>query len=160
MALQFLFNLLIAFLWMAVNNSNTGSSFIIGYLIGIVLLLLFRKSRPQNRPFYIRRLWSITKLLLIFIRELTISNFVVIGHILRPKLAIRPGIFAYETALTSEWEVTLLSCLICLTPGTLTLDVSADGKTLYIHAIDIKDAEVMAKQIRDNFEQVILEVTR
>lgn len=160
MALQFLFNLLIAFLWMAINNSNTGSSFIIGYLIGIVLLLLFRKSRPQNRPFYIRRLWSITKLLLIFIRELTISNFVVIGHILRPKLAIRPGIFAYETALTSEWEVTLLSCLICLTPGTLTLDVSADGKTLYIHAIDIKDAEVMAKQIRDNFEQVILEVTR
>lgn len=160
MALQFLFNLLIAFLWMAINNSNTGSSFIIGYLIGIVLLLLFRKSRLQNRPFYIRRLWSITKLLLIFIRELTISNFVVIGHILRPKLAIRPGIFAYETALTSEWEVTLLSCLICLTPGTLTLDVSADGKTLYIHAIDIKDAEVMAKQIRDNFEQVILEVTR
>ncbi|MBY0012102.1 Na+/H+ antiporter subunit E [Paenibacillus typhae] len=160
MALQFLFNLLIAFLWMAINNNDTGSSFIIGYLLGIVLLLLFRKSRPQTRPFYIRRLWSITKLLLIFIRELTISNFVVIGHILRPKLAIRPGIFAYETALTSEWEITLLSCLICLTPGTLTLDVSADGKTLYIHAIDIKDAEVMAKQIRDNFEQVILEVTR
>ncbi|MNT79854.1 Na(+)/H(+) antiporter subunit E [compost metagenome] len=100
------------------------------------------------------------KLLLIFIRELVISNFVVIGYIIRPKLAIRPGIFAYETALTSAWEVTLLSCLICLTPGTLTLDVSGDGKTLYIHAIDIADAEALAAQIRGSFEQAIMEVTR
>lgn len=160
MALQFLFNLSIAFLWMALNNNSSGSGFLIGYLLGIAILLLFRRSKPQTRPFYIRRLWSIMKLLLIFMRELTISNFVVIGHILRPKLAIRPGIFAYETALTSAWEVTLLSCLICLTPGTLTLDVSKDGKTLYIHAIDIKDTEDMVKQIRGTFEQVIMEVTR
>lgn len=160
MALQFLFNILIAFLWMAINNSSSVATFLIGFLLGIGMLLLFRRSRPQAKPFYLRRLWSILKLLLIFVRELTISNFVVIYHILRPKLAIRPGIFAYETALTSAWEVTLLSCLICLTPGTLTLDVSADGKTLYIHAIDIKDAEEMVKQIRGNFEQVIMEVTR
>lgn len=160
MALQLLFNLLIAFLWMGINNDGSFSSFLIGFLLGIGILLLFRRSRAQSRPFYLRRLWSILKLVLIFIRELTISNFVVIGHILRPRLAIRPGIFAYETSLTSAWEVTLLSCLICLTPGTLTLDVSADGTTLYIHAIDIQDAEAMATQIRTNFEQVIQEVTR
>ncbi|WP_238651926.1 Na+/H+ antiporter subunit E [Paenibacillus piscarius] len=160
MALQLLFNLLIAFLWMGINNDGSFSSFLIGFLLGIGILLLFRRSRSQSRPFYLRRLWSILKLVLIFIRELTISNFVVIGHILRPRLAIRPGIFAYETSLTSAWEVTLLSCLICLTPGTLTLDVSADGTTLYIHAIDIQDAEAMATQIRTNFEQVIQEVTR
>ncbi|MNO01114.1 Na(+)/H(+) antiporter subunit E [compost metagenome] len=54
----------------------------------------------------------------------------------------------------------MLSCLICLTPGTLTLDVSGDGKTLYIHAIDIADAEALAAQIRGSFEQAIMEVTR
>ncbi|WP_151736911.1 Na+/H+ antiporter subunit E ['Paenibacillus yunnanensis' Narsing Rao et al. 2020] len=160
MALQFLFNLLIAFLWMAMNNNDSGSSFIVGYLLGVALLIFFRRTRPQKKPFYLRRLWAILKLLLIFIRELTISNFVVIGHILRPKLAIKPGIFAYETALASAWEVTLLSCLVCLTPGTLTLDVSPDRKTLYIHAIDIKDAEAQVAQIRGTFEQAIVEVTR
>lgn len=117
MALQLLFNLLIAFLWMGINNDGSFSSFLTGFLLGIGILLLFRRSRPQPRPFYLRRLWSILKLVLIFIRELTISNFVVIWHILRPRLAIRPGIFAYETSLTSAWEVTLLSCLICLTQG-------------------------------------------
>lgn len=160
MALQFLLNLLIAFLWMAINNNGSGSSFIVGYVLGIILLLILWKSRPRTRSFYLIRLWAVLKLLLIFARELTVSNFVVIGHIIRPKLAIRPGIFAYETALTSAWEVTLLSCLICLTPGTLTLDVSKDGKTLYIHAIDIKDAELLVTQIRGTFEQAIMEVTR
>lgn len=160
MALQFLLNLLIAFLWMAINNNGSGSSFIVGYLLGIILLLILTKSLARTRPFYLIRIWAIMKLLLIFARELTVSNFVVIGHIIRPKLAIRPGIFAYETALTSAWEVTLLSCLICLTPGTLTLDVSKDGRTLYIHAIDIKDAELLVAQIRGTFEQAIMEVTR
>ena len=158
MALQILFNLLIAFLWMLLNNNSSGASFIVGYVLGIAILLILRKS--WTRPFYLSRLWAMMKLLLIFIRELLISNFVVIGHIIRPKLAIRPGIFAYETALTSDWEITLLSCLICLTPGTLTLDVSGDRKTLYIHAIDIENAEELAAQIRGTFEQAILEVTR
>jgi len=158
MALQILFNLLIAFLWMLLNNNSSGASFIVGYVLGIAILLILRKS--WTRPLYLSRLWAMLKLLLIFIRELLISNFVVIGHIIRPKLAIRPGIFAYETALTSDWEITLLSCLICLTPGTLTLDVSGDRKTLYIHAIDIDNAQVLAAQIRGTFEQAILEVTR
>lgn len=158
MGLQILFNLLIAFLWMLLNNNNSVSSFIVGYVLGIVILLILRKSWTQ--PFYLRRLWAMVKLLLIFVRELIVSGIVVIGHIIRPKLAIRPGIFAYETQLTSAWEVTLLSNLICLTPGTLTLDVSMDGKTLYIHAIDIEDAGLLTEQIRGTFEQAIMEVTR
>lgn len=158
MALQILINLLIAFLWMLLNTNSSGASFIVGYVLGIAILLILRKS--WTRPFYLNRLWAMLKLLLIFIRELLISNFVVIGHIIRPKLSIRPGIIAYETALTSDWEITLLSCLICLTPGTLTLDVSGDRKTLYIHAIDIDNAGVLAAQIRGTFEHAILEVTR
>ncbi|AIQ17591.1 monovalent cation/H+ antiporter subunit E [Paenibacillus sp. FSL H7-0357] len=158
MTLQILFNLMIAFMWMLLNNNSSGSSFIVGYVLGVFILLILRKSWTQ--PFYLKRVWAMLKLLLIFIRELLVSSFVVIGHIVRPKLAIRPGIFAYETALTSAWEVTLLSCLICLTPGTLTLDVSGDGKILYIHAIDIEDAQLLTEQIRGTFEQAIMEVTR
>nr|WP_019911738.1 Na+/H+ antiporter subunit E [Paenibacillus sp. HW567] len=110
--------------------------------------------------FYLKRLWSIVKLLALFLRELVLSSFAVIRHIIRPRLAMRPGIFAYETALTSDFEVTLLSCLICLTPGTLTLEVSGDGQTLYIHAMDIADAGELSRQIRGTFEKAIMEVTR
>jgi multicomponent Na+:H+ antiporter subunit E len=50
--------------------------------------------------------------------------------------------------------------LISLTPGTLTIDVSSDGSLLYIHAMDIEDADRLEEQIQNTFEKAILEVTR
>jgi len=107
-----------------------------------------------------KRIWAVIKLLALFMKELFLSSFAVLKHIVRPKRTYRPGIYAYETELKRDWEITLLACLICLTPGTLTLDVSRDGRTMYIHAMDIDDLELASEQIRNSFEKAILEVTR
>ncbi|WP_306812905.1 Na+/H+ antiporter subunit E [Paenibacillus soyae] len=109
---------------------------------------------------YIRRAWAVMKLFVLFNRELFLSSYAVLVQIIRPRLAIRPGIVEMKTRLRSNTEITLLSCLICLTPGTLTLDVAHDGETLYIHAMDIEDAEELAESIRNTFERAIMEVTR
>ncbi|CQR55088.1 Na+/H+ antiporter subunit E [Paenibacillus riograndensis] len=158
MAVQILLNLMTAFLWMMLSGDGSGSGFVIGYLLGCGILLVLRRFLPE--PLYLKRVWSIVKLLALFLRELVWSSFAVIRQILSPKLAVRPGIFAYETALRSDFEVTLLSCLICLTPGTLTLEVSGSGRTLYIHAMDIEDAGQLSRQIEGTFEKAIMEVTR
>ncbi|MBW7475398.1 Na+/H+ antiporter subunit E [Paenibacillus oenotherae] len=107
-----------------------------------------------------KKLYATAKLLALFVKELFISSYAVILHIIRPRLAVRPGIFALETELESDWEITLLSCLICLTPGTLTLDVARDSRTLFIHAMDIGDAGLLSQQIKGSFEKAIMEVTR
>ncbi|MGO4694394.1 Na+/H+ antiporter subunit E [Paenibacillus sp. 2TAB26] len=158
MALQILLNLIISFVWMFLHNDWSAPRFIVGYIIGILFIGLLSRFWPHD--FYMKRVWAILKLLVLFIKELFVSSFVVIGLIIRPKLAIRPGIFALQTELKTDWEITVLSCLICLTPGTLTLDVSKDGRTLYIHAMDMDDAELLSQQIKDSFEKAIMEVTR
>ncbi|MGO4371228.1 Na+/H+ antiporter subunit E [Paenibacillus sp. MCAF20] len=158
MAKQILLNLMISFVWMFLNENWTGTSFLIGYVIGAISIGLLHRFWPQ--PNYLIRLWAVIKLLLLFIKELFVSSYDVLVHILRPKLTIKPGIIALETELKSDWEVTLLSCLICLTPGTLTLDVSRSGGTLYIHAMNVDDAEQLSRQIKDSFEKAIMEVTR
>lgn len=109
---------------------------------------------------YWKRAWAVIKLFVLFNRELFLSSYAVLVHIVRPRLAVRPGIVEIKTSLRSNTEITLLSCLICLTPGTLTLDVANDGETLYVHAMDMEDAEELAEQIRSTFERAILEVTR
>jgi len=45
-------------------------------------------------------------------------------------------------------------------PGTLTLDIS--GETLYVHTIDIGDGdrERLAREIKEEFEKAIGEMTR
>ncbi len=158
MAFQIILNLIIALVWMLLHSTIDASTFIIGYLLG--LLFIFGLRGFFNQPFYLKKVWAIWKLFVLFLKELILSNITVIKHVLKPKLNIRPGIFALETELKSSGEITLLASLITLTPGTLTLEVSPDQKTLYIHAMDIEDAEELVQSIKDSFEKAIMEVTR
>lgn len=158
MIMQILLNLAIALTWTFFQNDWSLPQFIIGYLIGIVLLGVFQYFWPYK--FYLRKIGAILYLILLFLKELLISSFTVMGQIIRPKLDIQPVVFAYSTELESDWEVTVLSCLICLTPGTITLDVSHDKRVLYIHAMDVKDEASLSLQIKESFEKAIMEVTR
>lgn len=157
MSYQIILNMILALTWMFLSTSATGSSFVIGYLLGAIILYLFR--RFFDTPFYLRKVVSVVKLILIFSRELIIANLDVFKTILRPKLELTPGIFTYETSLKKDWEITLLSILITLTPGTLVMDISPDNKTLYIHALNIREINEMIDGIRNSFEQVIKEVS-
>jgi multicomponent Na+:H+ antiporter subunit E len=58
----------------------------------------------------------------------------------------------------SEGGITLLANSITLTPGTLSVDVSDDQKTLYVHALDIEDPRKTEEQIRKTLEQYSREV--
>ncbi|MBO8156002.1 MAG: Na+/H+ antiporter subunit E [Bacillaceae bacterium] len=158
MAVQIVLNLIIAFMWMFLQESYSFSSFFSGYLIGIFLLFMLQRFIPDT--FYMRRIWRFIRLILLFIKELILSNISIVKLVYKPKLDIQPGIFALPTELTRNWEVTLLANLITLTPGTLSIAVSEDQSTIYIHAMDIPDVEKEIQAIKETFEKAIMEVTR
>jgi multicomponent Na+:H+ antiporter subunit E len=99
-------------------------------------------------------------LFLLFLRELILSAMQVAWIVLRPKLRIRPAIIAHPLTVTTDAQITLLANMITLTPGTLSVDVSADRKTLYVHAIDVESKEALIGSIAAGFERKILEVLR
>ncbi|MBD7985610.1 Na+/H+ antiporter subunit E [Sporosarcina sp. Sa2YVA2] len=158
MAFQILLNFFIAVVWMFMNSSLTASTFIVGYLIGLIMIIITRRFFKSR--LYVWRLWAMIKLILLFAKELTLSNISVLLLIIRPKLNIQPSIFALPTELKEDWEITLLSSLITLTPGTIVLHVSSDQRMLYIHAIDVDDVDEAIDSIKNSFEKAILEVSR
>lgn len=158
MAFQILLNVLIALTWMFLSVSFKPATFIVGYLLGLLMLFMLRKSFSSR--FYMDRLWAVIKLISLFLKELVLSNFSVLKLIVQPTMPIRPAIFAMPTVLEQDWEITLLSSLITLTPGTVVIDVSDDNKTLYIHSIDFEDIDEAVESIRNTFEKAILEVSR
>ncbi|MGD6804356.1 Na+/H+ antiporter subunit E [Rossellomorea vietnamensis] len=158
MAFQILLNFFLAFLWMFLQVSFTSTSFIIGYLLGLIVTFAFR--RFFNSRFYMERVVAIISLILLFLKELILSNISVLKTLLKPKLDIKPGIFALPTDLTKNWEITLLANLITLTPGTLVVDISFDNKILYIHTLDIPDVDEAIDDIKNTFEKAIMEVSR
>lgn len=158
MSFQMLLNVFLAVIWMFLQNEFNGSSFIIGYVLGLIILFGFRHFFRDR--FYLYRVWAVIRLGLIFARELVLSNVSVLKTVLSPKLDMKPGIFAYETVLTKDWEITTLSNLITLTPGTLVVEVSEDNRILYIHAMDIADKDEAVDSIKNTFEKAIMEVSK
>ena len=158
MAFQILLNVLIALTWMFLSVSFKPTTFIVGYLLGLLMLFMLRKSFSSR--FYMDRLWAVIKLASLFLKELVLSNISVLKLIVQPTMPIRPAIFAMPTVLEQDWEITLLSSLITLTPGTVVIDISDDNKTLYIHSIDFEDIDEAIESIRNTFEKAILEVSR
>jgi multicomponent Na+:H+ antiporter subunit E len=58
--------------------------------------------------------------------------------VLTPTRRFRSAVVAYPLADDlSDEEVTLMANLVTLSPGTLSLEVSPDRRTLYVHVMDL-----------------------
>jgi len=95
-----------------------------------------------------------------FVRELVLGALNVAWLVLQPKIKIRPALIAYPLTVTTDVQITLLANLVTLTPGTLSVDVSDDRRTLLIHALDVADREALIGRIAAGFETKVLAVTR
>jgi len=156
--IQLLVNLSVALLWMFLQDQWSILSFFSGYLVGVFIVFSMRRFFPTR--FYLLSLLAISKLLLVFIQELISSSVLVVKQVIRPKINITPGIFKLETELEGDLEVTLLSLLITLTPGSVVMEVSPEGNVLYIHAMDVEQSKDALLSQLGNFEKAIMEVTR
>lgn len=96
----------------------------------------------------------------LFKRELIVSALKVAWIVVQPRLPIRPALVAYPLTVTTDAQITLLANMITLTPGTLSVDVSADRRTLFIHALDAPSRDALVDAIAGGFETKLLEVLR
>ncbi len=158
MSLQVLLNFFLALVWMFMTVSFTPSGFVIGFLVGLGIIIMMR--RFFSKRLYVLRIWAVISLFLLFLRELFKSSIQVLSIVISPNMNIKPAIFEMETELNNDWQVTLLSALITLTPGTLVIGISEDQKRLYIHALDFEDIDSAVSSIKNTFERAIQEVSR
>jgi multicomponent Na+:H+ antiporter subunit E len=70
-----------------------------------------------------------------FIGELVLPNIRVAIDVLRPTTTIRPAVVAIPLDVTTDGEILLLSMLINITPGSVTIDLSDDRRTLFVHVM-------------------------
>jgi len=150
----FALNVMLALVWAAITNAFTPLNVVAGFFIGSFALGILRNEFQTK---YFQRGYLTLKLILLFLYELVLSALRVARDVLRPGLNFQPGIIAYELTTDDDAQITLLANLITLTPGTLSVDVSSDKSTLYIHAMFAEDPEGLKRDIRDGFERQIKE---
>lgn len=150
--------ILLAMGWAAATGSFTIANLIFGGVIGGFCLFLIR-GQTGGKRFWVRML-RVLSLAWLFLIELITSAVRMALLVLRPRLNLRPGFVAFPLTVTRDVEITLLANLVTLTPGTLSVDVSADRKYLLIHAIDIADREELIRSIREGLEKKVMEACR
>lgn len=154
-----LWNLALALAWVALTGRFAPDNFLLGFLLGYGVLLFTHRARGSSPP-YFRKLPHVLGLILFFLWELILSSLRVAYDVLTPTHHMRPGVVGIPLDLQTDMEITLLANLITLTPGTLSLEVSPDRRTLYLHVMYIDDAEAVRRRVKEGFERRIREVFR
>ncbi|NJM33543.1 MAG: Na+/H+ antiporter subunit E [Rhodomicrobium sp.] len=150
----FLINLAIAAGWAAFQASWSLLTLLSGFALGF--LALSAVNRVTGDGTYFLRGWRVLKLAGFFIYELLLSSFRVTWDIVTPAHRSKPGIVAMPLSAKTDAEILVIASLISLTPGTLSLDVSEDRKTLYVHGMFVDDPDQLCEDLRV-FERMVME---
>ncbi len=144
----------IATIWIFLHGSATPGHFFVGLVMAVLIIRFLKKSYYQDRAFF--RIGSYLRYLRSFLWELLIANLQVLKIVLTPGSSIRPGIIPYRTICKTPLGVTMLANSITLTPGTLSVDVSDDRETIFVHTLDIEHPDEVIAGIRKGLEHPIV----
>lgn len=152
-------NVLIAVIWLLLSSKPSLATFALGYALGLILLAVFRGVLPEQR--YLPRLAGFLHFLVLFGGQFVGANLQMARLVLfRRRDALEPNLITLDVADLKPWEILLLSHCITLTPGTSTVQVSPDYRTLLIHALDAARPDEVRQQINRTLRTAILRFTR
>jgi len=154
----FLVNLRLAGVWAAATGSRDLGNVVFGF-VAAYLVLLWIWPAFEKTP-YFRMGPRAIGLVLYFFWELLLSNLRVARDIVAPRARRRSGFVAIPLDAETDAEITLLSILVTLTPGEVTLDVSDDRKVMYVHAMYVEDPDEVRRAVKEGFERRILDLLR
>lgn len=152
---MFLLNVLLAVAWMALTGQFSPLNFVEGFALGYLILWLVQ--RATGRSSYFAKVPQVMRFAVFYVWELVLANLRVAYSVLVPS-SLHPGVVAVPLDVQTDVEISLLVNLITLTPGTLSLDISADKRVLYVHSISVDDADEFRCQIKEGLERRVREL--
>ncbi|MEA2067861.1 MAG: Na+/H+ antiporter subunit E [Verrucomicrobiota bacterium] len=155
----FVYNILIALLWALLTGKVSVGNLALGFVLGYFALTLLYPSAGKKSSYFQKTMQGI-RFTLFFTKELIVSSWRVAIDVVKPLPLMRPGVVGIPIDAETDLEITMLANVISLTPGTLSLDVSKDRKTLYIHAMYVINPDDLRKEIKDGLERRLLELLR
>lgn len=152
-----LLTLVLTLLWLALSNEFSPAVLLMGIGLGMVIPIYTAHFWP-DRP-TIRSPLRAVGLIAIVVYDVAVANLQVAYLILfrRPD-QLRTRWITVPLDLTSPEGITVLMATITLTPGTVSSDLAADGRSLLVHCLDVGDEAELVRQIKQRYERRIAEI--
>jgi multicomponent Na+:H+ antiporter subunit E len=159
----------LAVVWLFVRGvpltpGRLAEEFLIGLAVSVPLAYAFRQFYADEVALAgtARAIPAAVAYLLVFGKELVVANLDVVYRVLAPSLPIEPDVVAVPLRVESDAAITTIANSITLTPGTLTMDYSAEANTLYVHGITGRNRQSLVSPIRtwEDYALVIFDEER
>lgn len=154
----FFLNVFLGLVWTFLQGELQAANFLVGLVLGYLVIVFSRHILGQDA--YVRKVIQVLQFIGFTLWEIFRASLALAWIIIHPRLTLYPAIVAVPIDAHTDMEIVVLSNLITLSPGTLTLDVSDDRKTLYVHTMVLQDPEQFRRELKQGFERRVLEVMR
>lgn len=156
---NFLLNILLTFVWVALTGQLNYTNFVFGFIVGFFLLWFLNRKRTSNQDYFMR-VPKILAFIMYFLYDMLKANIEVAIDVVTPNYNMKPGIIKFEMDAKTDFEITMLANMVAMTPGTLVIDISKDKKYMYIHAMYLKDIARFKRNLKQRTEKKLLEIIR
>lgn len=143
-------------LWLLMVNSIAPGQLLLAAILAVTLPLLTNRFWP-DRP-RLRKPWKVLQYIAVLLLDIGVANLAVAKRILGPTQKLHPAFIRLPVELKNEFAISVLASTISLTPGTVSSDLSADRKTLLIHALDVTDKAEVIAHIKQRYEKPLKEI--
>ncbi len=138
-------------------NSITLGGVVLGVIIGLVVAHLSDRYWP-GKP-RLKNPLAIVAYLGIVLKDIAVSSIDVAKLVLFHRGGdLQSRFITIPLDLRSPEAIAALAGTITLTPGTLSADVSADGRALLIHCLNVDDPDAAVADIKNRYERRLKEI--
>ncbi|WGZ93088.1 MAG: Na+/H+ antiporter subunit E [Candidatus Thiothrix putei] len=153
-----LLSVFLLLIWLLLNNTLAMGHVVLG--AGLALLIPFLTVGFWPERVCVRRPWVLLKFVAVVLWDIVVANLNVAVLILGSTHKLQPAFMRLDLDIRSPLGVSLLANTISLTPGTVSCEVSADRQHLMIHALHVTDVEASIREMKQRYEQPLIEVLR
>jgi multicomponent Na+:H+ antiporter subunit E len=154
----FVLNLFLALVWALMQGEVQEQHLIVGFILGYAIIGLVQRALGSRG--YAIKGFQLIYFVLYVIWEIITASLALAWLLLQPRMELSPAVVAIDLDVKSDAEIVLLANLITISPGTLSLDISTDRRTLYVHTVTLDDPEKFRQKIKNGIERQVLGVMR
>lgn len=144
-------SLTLVVVWFLLVNQWKLGSLVMAAILATAIPLMSSAWWP-DRP-RVKRPFGLAAYAILVLWDVIVANFQVARIVLfMPRAKIQSAWIPIPLDLTTPEAISLLAGTITMTPGTLTADLSADGRALLVHALHAPDPDAVRDDIKARYE--------
>ena len=145
----------LALSWLALNELSAAHVALAASLAVAIPLVTARFLEGLPRA---RRPFSAVQLLGRVIADVIVANVAVARLVLGRMDRLEPSFIEVPLTVTHRHAIAMLATIVTMTPGTVSAALSADGRVLYVHALNVDDSAAVVAAIKDRYERLLMEI--